>query len=89
MIKYKVTPDHFEWKPEIVAVECERETASCVYINGRRNAKRSGYENYCDTWEEAYNMLCQHAEIRTERIRGQLKMHEEAMARILEMKKPE
>jgi hypothetical protein len=48
--------------PHIEAVEVEKETEACVWIRGRRIAKRSSYERYFDTWAEAKADLMQRAE---------------------------
>lgn len=87
MVKYKVIPSHL--RPEITAVECERETASSVFINGRRKAKRSTYENYYDTWDEAYSALIAAANYKAEYARAQLDRYEAARKKILTMRKPE
>jgi hypothetical protein len=50
MKKYKA---NIGYTPRVEIVECERETASCVWINGRKSNKRSSYENFFDTFEEA------------------------------------
>ena len=47
--------------PAITAIEVERETESSVWIHGRRNAKRSGYLNYFDTFEQAKDFLLSEA----------------------------
>lgn len=41
----------------IKAVEVERESAGIVWINGRRVSKRTVWEWYCDTWDEAQARL--------------------------------
>jgi hypothetical protein len=56
MIKYRT-----RWET-IVKVEVERETESCVWIKGRRNNKKSGWENFFDTWQEAHAFVIQNAE---------------------------
>ena len=38
-------------------VEVERETKSSIWINGRRLAKRTKFENYFDTFDAAKNYL--------------------------------
>jgi len=42
---------------KVEAVECESETAKFVVIKGRRNAKRSDYENYFPSELEAWQFL--------------------------------
>ena len=46
----------------IERVEIERETESSVWIGDRRRAKRSEYESYWDSWEEARSYLIEKAE---------------------------
>lgn len=50
MKKYKAEAN---WRVSIEIVECDKETESSVWIKGRRNNKRSSYENYFDTFDEA------------------------------------
>ena len=88
MIKYRAKPSCFSWDRDIIAVECERETASSVFINGRRNAKRSTYENYYDTWEDAHSALLLAAERRVANYRSELDKTEAALEEIQSMTKP-
>lgn len=64
MIKYRTRRDKIE------AVEVIRVTDANVFLqtNGkeRREAKRSSYQNWFDTWEEAKSFLVMHAEISVE-----------------------
>lgn len=46
---------------KIEEVEVERATPDSVWINGRRNAKRSGYDNYFDSHDEAKAFLLEKA----------------------------
>lgn len=48
--------------PSIQIVDVERESESSVWLDGRRCAKRSSYENYCDTWQEAHQLFVNLAE---------------------------
>ena len=41
----------------ISPVEVERETDSCIYIGGSRQAKSSNYNSYYRTWAEAKEAL--------------------------------
>ena len=50
------------WRAPIEKIEVERESKDSIWINGRRNAKRAGYENHFKTFEEAKNWLIQVAE---------------------------
>lgn len=44
-------------KEPIEPVVVDRETEQCVYINGSRQNKRSGYTNYFNTFAEAKDYL--------------------------------
>jgi hypothetical protein len=41
----------------ITEVEVEKETEHSVWLNGRRQAKRSEYVNYYDSWYDAHHAL--------------------------------
>lgn len=67
----------------IEAVQVERETAAAVWIKSwtfkgagtgpeRRHNKRSTYENYFDTWDEAKAFLLDAAEQQVVNARGRL-----------------
>lgn len=45
------------WGEYIKEVEIERENDNWVWINGKRFAKRSTYESYHDTYEQARGYL--------------------------------
>lgn len=47
---------------KITPIEVERETAKYVWIKGRRHGKRTEWDNYFDTWEEAKDFLMKGAE---------------------------
>lgn len=49
------------WGTTIEPVQVEKETVSSIWIDGRRSAKRSSYENYFDTWDEAKEFLTEYA----------------------------
>lgn len=46
----------------IETVDVERETEHSIWINGRRNSKKTSYHKYWDTWQEAHEHLLEHAE---------------------------
>lgn len=46
----------------IESVEIDRETESSVFIGKNRNAKRSSWHNYFDTWDDAKSFLLKNAE---------------------------
>ena len=60
MIKFVTySYSHLDW---IDVVEIERETDAFVWIAGRRNNKRSDWENFFDTGEEAKLFLISKAQ---------------------------
>lgn len=83
MHKYKTTSFS-----GITSVEIERETDSSVYINGRRRSKRSEYEDYFDTWEEAHEFLTRRAQDDVESARHVLERANSRLGNIKGMKKP-
>jgi hypothetical protein len=58
----------------IESVEIDRETESSVFIGKNRNAKRSSYHNYFDTWDDAKAFLLKNAEDAAASIRRQLEV---------------
>jgi hypothetical protein len=56
MIKYRSGGYNKNGAP-IEAVEVQRETQSTIWINGKRGSKRTEYDNYFDTWDEAKEFL--------------------------------
>jgi hypothetical protein len=72
MIKYRTS-----WN-EIEALEVLRETNAQVvravgsHASERREAKRSEYYNWFDTWEDAHAFLIERAEAEVQALRGRL-----------------
>ena len=60
MKKYKATFSLYG--KMIEPVEVDKETSKSVWIEGRRLAKRSSYENYLDSFEEAKECLMEYAD---------------------------
>jgi hypothetical protein len=85
MIKFKTGGGRNLIEP----VEVEKETASSVWINGRRNNKRSGYDSYFDTWEEAKAYLLEQAERKVAGRRRSLEAANGELGNIRGLKKPE
>jgi len=57
MKKYKVCFGIGNVAPVIAKITTDRETLTSVWVGGRRSPKRSSYDNYYDTWEEAHSAL--------------------------------
>lgn len=72
MKKYKTTGN---WSATIEVVECEKETAASVWVKwnptsiARRNNKRSSYENYFDSFQEAKDFLIKQGKTKVESAR--------------------
>lgn len=79
MIRYKYNVTFTDIKP----VEVDNETVSFVTINGRRNAKKTDYEGYCETHEEARQALIDHWTKRRAAAQEQLDYCEEKIERSL------
>lgn len=75
-------------KDMIVEVEVERESDSSVWIKGRRNNKRSTYENYFDSWDEAKAYLLEKAESKAASCRRQLEYANGILGNIKGLKNP-
>jgi 2'-5' RNA ligase len=86
MIKYRTA-----WN-EIEALEVSRETkAQVVRVIGshateRREAKRSEYYNWHDTWEDAHAFLIERAEAEVQALRNQLEQAKGRLGNIKGMK---
>jgi hypothetical protein len=69
-------------------VEIERETESCVWINGRKNNKTSSYECYHDTPEQAKQWIINRAQTELDAVKCQLQYAEEKLAKAHNVKMP-
>jgi hypothetical protein len=45
----------YSWSPEILEVDVEKETKSSVFIDGRREPKKTNYYAYFKTYNEAFD----------------------------------
>lgn len=71
------------WAKKLIEpIEIEKSTASSVWINGRRNAKRTEYHNYFDTWADAHTYLLKKAEQSVESCRRHLEVEKGALGNI-------
>jgi len=87
MIKYRT---RFK---KIEAIEVSRETDKCMFYpspSGRevREAKRSDWQNWHDTWDEAHRFLLDEAEQEEKRAMLSLQAAQEKLENIKAMKKP-
>jgi hypothetical protein len=76
------------WDSTIKEVEIDRETASSVFIKGRRTAKKSEYAAYFSTWEGAHAYLLGKAEMKVESARVTLQQAHDKLGNVKGMKKP-
>lgn len=79
MIKYKAGGYRYLVEP----VEIEKETESTITIKGRRHNKRSEYENYFDTQDEALAYLKEKAIRKAESARRNLLLAESEYAKLM------
>lgn len=84
MIKYRTRWD----KIEAVEVVKETEKQVVAVLNGReqREAKKSTYQNYHDTWGEAKQFLVDEAQRKCEGLRKQLERANGELGKIKSMK---
>lgn len=88
MIKYKARINkRFCCKDEIEEVEIDKETDKSVWINGVRNAKRTEWANYYDTWEDAHNDLMRHQQRHVESLYRQFQASDKMLIKIKGMTK--
>jgi uncharacterized protein involved in exopolysaccharide biosynthesis len=86
MIKYRTSFN------EIEALEVSRETKTQVvrvigsHATERREAKRSEYYSWHDTWEDAHAFLIERAEAEVQALRGQLEQAKGRLGNIKGMK---
>ncbi|MDY0227245.1 MAG: hypothetical protein RBR38_10490 [Desulfomicrobium apsheronum] len=73
----------------IAIVEAERETEQCVWVDGRRQAKKSDYYNFFDTWDDAHNFLKSCAQKEVLKARRQLDYKLEGLETILALRNPD
>ncbi|WP_417790322.1 hypothetical protein [Terasakiella pusilla] len=87
IIKYRASL--LEKSTNITKVECQRETAKCVYINGFRETKIGYYWGFFDTWEEAHSYLLGLAKEAVAEKSKKLNEARDVMAFVFSMDKPD
>ena len=87
MLKYMTRWGQFA-DTKITLVECERESETSVWVNGRRNQKRTTYENYWDTWDQAHAFLLLKAEALAQSCRRELEVANGHLGNVRGMKPP-
>ena len=88
MKKYRVNASFIQ--PEVVEVELVKESDCFVWISEkRRDAKRSSWFNYFDTWEEAHDFLSKKALEKKHGLERQAEAAALVYFKILAMKKPD
>jgi hypothetical protein len=69
--------------------EIERETEKMVFFsNGQREHKRSSWQNYFDTWEEAKQFLIDEAKLKVRHAQSRLDSCKAKLKLINDLKKP-
>jgi hypothetical protein len=81
-----------DYSLEIKPVAIERESESCVWINisGRssRSNKKSSYDRYHDTWEEAHAYLVARCQRSVDALKEQLQKARTSLGQVESLKKP-
>lgn len=86
MIKYKAD----DWlRQKVDIVECDRETDSSVFVDGKRRAKESAHECYFDSFDEAKAWLLDRAERRVQAARIALQRAQDSLGNIKGLKEPQ
>ena len=86
----KYMAKNFEWSSgKIEVVQVERETATSVFIDGSRVAKRSSYRCYFDTWDKAHAFLTEQAQANVDSARRRLELANAFAGNVKGMKNPE
>jgi hypothetical protein len=73
---------------EPVAVKVERHTEQSVWIGGSRNAKKSDYSEYFQTWEEAKRSKVDRAARNVASLQRQLEEANKELERAMELVPP-
>lgn len=80
-MKYYEVNRSFDY--QIKEIDVEKETNSCVYINGNRANKRGDYRAYFKTMEEAVSYSKAQLESKIERSKRQLQFDEGRLSKFL------
>lgn len=88
MIKYEAMNGMY--RSTIVKHEIERESDSFVWIkNGRRQAVKSQYSQFFNTWNEAHNFLIVEARTAYDKIKNKLDVAADELNKTIELVNPE
>jgi hypothetical protein len=78
---------------DITPVEVVKETEKSVFVQvGKRldrHAKKTAYDQWFTTWEEAHNFLVKRTQGKIRRLKDDLEGAEENLAELLTLEKPE
>jgi ribosome-binding protein aMBF1 (putative translation factor) len=73
----------------VVRVEVDRETAHFVWSKGEKQAKRSEFHVYKDTWEEAHAELVKYVNWEIAKARTSLEWSQDKLKEVMELKEEE
>lgn len=86
MIKYRT---HRTRRSEIEAIEVERESPSQItLLNGRRENRRSEWQNWHDTWEDAHEFLIAACQQKVDKAQQDLEKAAEELMRVTALRAP-
>jgi len=77
------------WLNKITSVTIDKETASSVWVDGRKKSKRSGYENYHDSFAEAKAFLMAECDDKMRQAQSQYDNAKAMKSKINELKEHE
>jgi hypothetical protein len=72
----------------ITEVEVERETDASVWIEGNRTSKKTAYDVYFSSWDEAYSELLARANGRKVSAERNMNVANQELDQIMAMKNP-
>lgn len=85
MIKYRTG---YWGRSKIEAIEIEKETEKCVWVNGSRMSKHSDYCIFHDSWDKAKEFLLARAEQKLHSARSLLQYAQDELGNIKGLKEP-
>ena len=84
IVKFECNPD-WGWSADIKRIECERESESCVWINGRRRLK---CDRLFDTWDAAKQAIVEARLVDVDRARRSLETAQSQLNKAASLAKP-
>lgn len=77
------------WTVKVETVEVDRESENSVWINGQRRAKRSDWDNYFPTFDEAKAFVIHEMESGVDSARRELERAKDKLGNAKGLKEPQ